>query len=181
MTAVAPSALSLIGAGYYAVIVAICALALRASWTSASWHRIVWFGLIVLFISLIAMRVHAFEDSLRSELRDVLKVQGAYSNRRVIQFAFTGIFALGLAAGFLLFWHHFRRRLIETADRYCFTALLGGCAMVALIAIRIISWHATDFLLYGPAKLNWFFDLGLATLVGGCGMLYCRQRIALRH
>ena len=50
---------------------------------------------------------------------------------------------------------------------------IASCGvMLAIIALRMISLHAMDRLLYGPLKLNWVGDLGASALVLGAAIYY---------
>ena len=52
-------------------------------------------------------------------------------------------------------------------------AAAAGCGiMLAVIAMRVISLHAMDFLLYGPPKLNWIGDLGASCMVMAAAVYY---------
>jgi len=53
-------------------------------------------------------------------------------------------------------------------------AVLAACAMLFLMALRAISLHPIDALLYGPLKLNWIVDLGASFLVLGSAIHYTR-------
>jgi hypothetical protein len=50
-------------------------------------------------------------------------------------------------------------------------AQLASFAMLGLIALRMISLHAVDSLLYGGLRLNWWLDIGLSLLVGAAAWI----------
>jgi hypothetical protein len=58
-------------------------------------------------------------------------------------------------------------------DRLLAIALLATAGFLPLYAVRLISWHATDQLLYGGGiHLNWVIDLGLTSIVAGAALLF---------
>ena len=60
-------------------------------------------------------------------------------------------------------------------ERALATAHLAAAAMLGLIAIRLISFHPVDSLLYGGMRLNWWIDIGLSLLVGGAAWIAWRS------
>mgnify|MGYP000175524734 CR=1 FL=1 len=64
-----------------------------------------------------------------------------------------------------------RARLLLAAQ----LALLG---FLPLLALRVLSWHQTDRLLYdGPVRLNWILELGLALVPMVAAALYVRHSL----
>ncbi|MCX7863577.1 MAG: hypothetical protein N2423_00850 [Novosphingobium sp.] len=58
-------------------------------------------------------------------------------------------------------------------------ALLGISVMLGVMMLRLISFHATDALLYrGPIRLNWILDIGATALTGWAAIRYAN---ALRN
>ncbi|NVE95731.1 hypothetical protein HUO12_12560 [Altererythrobacter sp. JGD-16] len=127
------------------------------------------------------MRIFSIEDLVREEVRVLLRGAEAYDSRRVPQ----AIMALGLLTlGLLILWklkHFLQVRIRGKRDRWCAAALLAGLAMVGLVILRMISWHATDWLLYGPLKFNWLIDLGSATAIGLAALAYQRRSSRKGH
>lgn len=167
--------LSLVGAAYYGVVFLACILGFRAARGAPNWHLAVWGALVILFAALIVWRVLSLEDILRTELRDLLRGSHAYGQRRGLQLVLAGGLALIGAIAATVAIRMVRTLIRGRRDRFCFIALLSGGAMLGLVLLRLISWHATDLLLFGPLKLNWFLDLGLATSVAACALLYATR------
>ncbi|XUU61074.1 hypothetical protein ACRAQ6_02055 [Erythrobacter sp. HA6-11] len=171
----APTLLSLTAIGYYVCITLACLLAFRTTVRAPLWHRAVWMGLGYLFIALTMLRIFSIEDLVREEVRGFLRGSQAYEIRRIPQ----AILAFCLmSAGLLILWrlkHFLQARMKGQRDRLCAAALLAGVAMVGLVFLRMISWHTTDWLLYGPLKLNWLLDLGAASAIGLAALVYQRR------
>lgn len=163
------SFLSLAGIVLYALVAFACAL----GWFHAKkshqrdWHRLAWAAITFVFLALIASRVIGLESLIRTALREHLRAQGLFDSRRdlqgwVIAVAISVIAAAGMIA---FYWTATRtkgRRNIAVM------IAIGACfAMLGIVAMRMISLHAMDQLLYGPLKLNWVGDIGasLAVLV----------------
>ena len=130
------------------------------------------------------MRLFSVEILLREELREFLKDSDFYERRRNLQVRLAGVLSGVAIAAIWFVWRLFRVRWKSQRDRWSGLALLAGLAMCALVILRMISWHTTDWLLYGPFKLNWVVDLGLASLIGFCAMRYSlrtRQRGSKGH
>lgn len=131
----------------------------------------------LVFIALALMRVYAVEDWLRADLRSMLHKGGIYKDRSYIQKPLVAVLlliALGLAAGLI-------RLVGKGAGRQRDVIAFGGLgctgAMILLAAIRLVSLHSTDALLFGPLKINWFIDLGLSFAVLACAWRF----VALAH
>ena len=168
--------LSLIAAGLYAVAVCavICAAIIAHSWRQSSGHARGWLVLAVLFGGLVVMRLMDAEQLLAQDLRNWLRSAGAYADRRSLQGPLAAII-LAIAAIAALGWFV---RNARQARGQCAVALaaaqMAGMAMVCLIALRLVSFHPVDALLYGPLKLNWFADLGLTLIVVISALIYVR-------
>lgn len=163
LTSDAPSALSLAAAGIYLLVAAAAALALWRAFVlrQTVWHRWTWAIIAMVFVGLALLRIFAVEELLRTDLRMTLYQEGAYDERRSFQgplFAvvFT-IAATGVAGLFYFLVKGVRGR------RNIVTLVATGCTagMIFLLALRLLSLHSVDELLYGPIKLNWFADLGM--------------------
>ena len=109
---------------------------------------------------------------LRADLRDWLQAEGLADDRRAIQGPIIAVsIALFAAIGMIaLYWVAQRisgRRNIAVA------IVWGACGvMVATIAMRTVSLHALDRLLYGPLKLNWVGDIGASLGVLAAAIFY---------
>lgn len=166
--------LSLIAAAFYGAVVFACLLALAAAMARQQirWHVLGWSALALLFVVLAAMRVFAIEELLREELRQLLRAEGTYDNRRAIQGpVFAALFITAAAIGG--YWTFHTARTIR--GRRNVAAMLGiasGSTLVFLLLLRIVSLHSVDQLIYGPLKLNWIIDLGASTIVLTAGLYY---------
>lgn len=168
------SLLSLIACGIYAMVAFACVKAAgeaRAK-RQQGWHAKTWTSIAIFFAILIITRLVGLEDLLREGLREWLQAEGLRDRRRAIQGpAIAVAIALFAAAGMLaVYWVAQRisgRRNIAVA------AALGACgAMVGVIALRIISFHALDRFLNGPLKLNWVGDMGASFAVLAFAIYY---------
>ena len=158
---------------YLAVALACSAAALGARRRSAHDAEVFgWFGCGTFFIGLAALRFFEVEERTRAALRLLARAAGAYDGRAAVQLplAVMTLAALLLAA---LFIRRVLRKGNSTRASWSLRlALLGAAGFIPLYSLRIISWHATDALLYGGrVHLNWLIDLGLAALAGGAALL----------
>lgn len=176
MIAGVPSTLSLIAAAYYGWVAACCLLAMATAngRKQVRWHGVSWLLLALLFTGLALMRVFAIEDLLREELRLLLRIEGTYDDRRALQGpVFAGLFIT--AAAIAGFWAYRITRAMNGRRNFAAAfANAGGCCLVFLLLLRIVSLHSVDQLLYGPLKLNWVIDLGTSTVVLVCAVQYWR-------
>jgi hypothetical protein len=172
----APSALSLAAAGMYMIVVTAVVLAcVRAiALQQVPWHKFAWGAIAALFLGLVLMRIFSVEELVRSELRGKLYTEGVYENRRSLQaplFVFVFAMATVIAGGLF----NFVARGVR--GRRNIAAIIAiGCTggMLFLLALRLVSLHSVDELLYGTFKLNWVADLGLSLIVLGCAVRYVR-------
>lgn len=146
-----------------------------------AWHRRSWLFLAGLFALLIAFRILNAEELLRDSLREAFRLEHAYDQRRDLQrHLAAGVIAIAAMAA--LWWLLRIARSINGRRNFAVVvALAGGLGMLVLIALRLISMHSFDALLYGPTKLNWFADIGLSCLVAGAAMYYVRIVRSLRR
>lgn len=158
---------------------AVALAAMAACGTAAksgqpSWNRRTWLALALLFVVLIVLRGFNVEETIRAALRESLRAEGAYAERREVQ---------GLVASTVLFvsaavasWWLFRRTRMLRGRRNFATmaALVAGMAMVFLVLLRLISLHMIDVALYGPFKLNWIADIGSSLVVLTSAVIYIR-------
>jgi hypothetical protein len=172
----APSTLDLIAVALYAVILAAC---LFAALTAGRFrqplaHGRTWVLVGLVFALLALMRLVSAEELLRDLLRAELRSEGAYLERRtwqaptvvVLSVAFTGLFLWGLRQRFAA--PHGRRNMA------LFAAYVAVGIMAFLMALRIVSLHQIDLLLYGPLKFNWVIDIGASLTVLASAVLYVR-------
>ena len=177
---VEPSVFSLVAAGFYLVVAGACGWAAFHAAPPASvrapsrWHRSAWVVLAILFALLFAARITGLEEGVREALRTSLRHSGGYAGRRTVQAVSVGAVLLvgGVVAAVMA--TRLRATLRTRQDRAAGAAVAAGAALLALIALRIISLHAIDRLLYGPVKLNWFADLGTCFVVLIAAFYYVR-------
>jgi hypothetical protein len=161
----------------YVLTAAICggaALSARRS-PAPGWHIWFWTGAALFFVFLALMRIDGTEDILRSSLRHDLSEASAYGRRRAPQKVVAGIVMLGALAAVIMLvraWLISRRTVLRRAI-VAATAGLGG--MAALVTLRIVSFHPTDWLLHGPLHLNWIADPATTLLVAAAGWSYRRE------
>lgn len=171
-----PSIASLGASGVYAIVLAACFYAALVAGKKGQSSKDVslWVLLAVMFAALIASRVLEFEGWLREALREALRADGDYEQRRAFQAPLvSGILAVsGIGGMFVLrrFRNHWRGR----RNRSKLVALLAGFTMLVLLALRMASLHSVDALLYGPLKLNWVVDIGASLTVMGGAIVYAR-------
>lgn len=172
----APSILSLGAAGLYTLVLAGCLLAAvtAARLRQPFAHRRTWVLVGLAFGALALMRIAGLEEIVRDLLRNELRLEGGYDQRRALQrpLAFAviavvaGLFAWGL-------WHQWRSAQ-GRRNMALFVAFAALTTMVMLLGLRIVSLHQIDVLLYGPAKLNWVIDIGASLTVLAAAGFYIR-------
>lgn len=165
----------------YLVAALVC---LAAAWIGPKTGRskgdmAVWLCAAAMFLLFVGMRLTGGEDMLRAALRSVATGEGFYNARALGQIA-----ALIVLAGVgWLGWHKIRddwrkKRGSRTAV-FIRWALLGMAGFVVLYALRLISLHFVDRLLYaGPVRLNWVLDGALTVTVAAAALFYfqhCRK------
>ncbi len=171
----APSTLSLLAAALYLVVAAVAAAAAVEALRhrQITWHLIVWGIIAALFIGLALVRIYGLEEMLRGDLRMILYDERTYEERRSLQkplFAIVCVIAATMACGLA----YFLARGVR--GRRNIAAMIAiGCTggLMFLAALRMVSLHSVDALLYGPMKLNWFADLGMTIAVLACAIRYC--------
>jgi hypothetical protein len=182
MTTTGPSVLSWIAAAGYAMVVFAClwaAMTARAKRQPPA-QLYSWVLLAVLFAMLIYLRVNNLEEFWRDQLRDWVRSRGAYGERRGFQVLLTvGIIGVATLAAFV--WTAAQVRVAGSRRSLSLLAAqVGAGVMMILIALRMVSFHALDGLLYGPLKLNWVGDIGAAALVLAGALYYVRLVQSLR-
>lgn len=169
-----PSTLSLAAAGLYVLVASSALLAsLRASkQRQAVWYGRGWVIIALMFLAFGMLRVFMVEDMIEANLRSTLYVEGRYSDRRALQgplFAIIFLVASAMAAAFFYY-------IVKGVKgrRGMATLIATGCTggMVMLVALRLVSLHSVDALLYGQLKINWIADIGLSLAVIACAVRY---------
>jgi hypothetical protein len=63
----------------------------------------------------------------------------------------------------------------STAGRALATAQVAGIGLAGLFAVRLVSLHTLDNLLFSkPLHLNWLLDIGATATVFVSALVYCR-------
>ncbi len=143
-------------------------------------HRSTFLGTAALFAFFALSRLLSGEDRLREWLRAQLREQGAYADRGDIQTVLVLVLAL-VAIGTLAFlvkrlWSVRTRPLSFLRQ----ATVVAGLSFTALYALRIISLHSVDAVLYaGPLRPNWISDIGLTLAITAMGLIY--TRLARKH
>ena len=159
----------------YAVTAGLCALAARRAGRIAAGSRdaAIWQGCVAAFAALVVVRFFGLEELVRSSLRSVLRSSGDYAGRWEVQAPLaSAIVILGGALVFATFrlWPGPRQHPFYLATRM---ALIAALWFLPLLGLRLVSFHATDWLLYyGPVRLNWVIDGGLTAIVAACAAYY---------
>ena len=170
------SIFSLAATALYAgvALAAMAACGTAATSAQPNWNRNAWLALSVLFFVLILLRGLGIEEWLRDAIRETMRGDGSYSERRTVQ----GLIASGalVVAAALAFWWLRRatRSLRGRRNLATVAGLAAGGAMVFLVLLRMISLHMIDRALYGPLKLNWIGDIGSSLIVLGAAIFYVR-------
>lgn len=139
------------------------------------WHMRTWIFAAALFLAIATLRVFAVEDALREMLRLSLRTGDHYAERRGFQSAIVA--AILFVGAMLAGWRYYRVARMIRGRRNIATTIARGCAlaMILLLALRLISLHAIDAMLYaGPVRLNWIIDIGASLLVMGSAIAYWR-------
>ncbi len=174
MDPTSPTMLGFAAAGFYAVVVCVCLVALLSARGQQQMpgHARAWAALALLFAILVALRLFNVEEVLRADLRDWSRDSESYGQREGYQLPIT--IAIVVIFGLAAFAWVFRslRNVHGRRSVALVTAEIGALGMLILMALRMISFNALDKILYGPLKLNWVGDLGAAAMVGGGAVAY---------
>ncbi len=181
-----PGPASLIAVGLYAVAAFLAARAWRVSgrmvgvdargqWRMPGWHRATWLVALALFAVCAVSRLLGIEEALRTAFRGELQAERLYDMRREAQAAVaSGVIVFVALAGMAVGWG-LRRMNAGRKDRLsriAAGAAVACTAMVLLIALRMISLHMIDSLLYRGPRLNWLIDIGSTLAVLGLAWRY---------
>ena len=170
-----PSLLSIFASLIYLPVAASAILAASAGRRKGrpQGEATTWLALAALFIVLAVSRWFAWEADFHAAMKQAAKARGIYGLRREVQAPLA--FGALLAAGALSLFMILRVRAARGAARLCTIATLGGGVMISLIALRLLSFHWLDRLLYSGVRLNWIVDIGSALGVAACAAAYWRS------
>lgn len=148
-------------------------LCVLASWKGAALrrHSLLWLSAGTIFMAVACTRLTGGEEFLRTWLRSYAASAGSYGSRWELQAPVT-VLVIVLAAGAVLMLARTWQRSSGRREKLLLAGVAFAAAYLPLYAIRIVSLHATDLLLYyGPAPLNWILDgllcLGSASCAAG--------------
>lgn len=171
-----PSMLSLAAAVLYLLVSSSCILAATTAIRGRQmrWHGRNWALLAVLFVAFAALRIFGFEEVWREDWRIAMRFEGTYEERRSFQRPIVAAL-IAIGASLALWWVYRVARVIR-GRRNIATMVATSCAavMVFVLALRLVSLHPIDSLLYGPIKLNWIMDVGSSLAVLGSALYYWR-------
>lgn len=169
--------MSLSAAGLYIVVVTASFIAAGGAMRlrQPRWHRRTWVVIALIFAVFAVMRVVGLEDILRDALRAMLRIEDVYGNRRALQrpLAVAAIITLSVITGFVYFRQYFAVK--SRRNIALLSATVSALLMALLMALRIISLHQIDTVLYGPLKLNRVLDIGASLIVLGSALSYLRS------
>lgn len=170
--------LNLAGIFVYAIVVLLCATAAFSASGSPGQRAQIggWLFCSAAFAVLALLRLFEIEDRFREALRHFGRAIGGYDDRAVLQVPLVVLTVVG-ALAIVLFAYRVLRNGHVGEERHLTLALLALAGFVPLYALRTISWHVADMLLYGGSlRLNWVLDLALTVLVAGSALLFIRKR-----
>ncbi len=163
-----PAMKIVIGVSAYGLVVAFCVLAALGAHRIArsrtqAWH---WLACAAWFVGLMAIRFYDVEDRGRTALRELARQEDLYADRWMWQAPLTVVVAIAMCGLMVVAFTSYP----GTRVKYRLAIWISQMAVLAYIplyALRLISLHAVDRLLYsaGPVPLNWVIDGGLALAV----------------
>ena len=167
--------LSLFGVFFYAITAALCLAAARSVRVHSRLgsHFANWLVIALFFFVLMGLRGFMIEDWTEQTLRRALKTGQLYQERRELQAALAaGLATVSvLAAGFA--GYRAIKRVEDRCDIMVLIANAASLAMLALVGLRLLSYHTIDALLYGM-HLNWIIDIGATIAVALSALLYMK-------
>ncbi|WP_340588358.1 hypothetical protein [Erythrobacter alti] len=171
---------SLFSVAVYLAVMLVCIVAALLAHRDGAPHRHIlsWALIGSCFVILMANRIGNIEHQLRETLRAALRDNShlSYNDRWDLQ---APLFVLVVVIALLLVyfaWRSWSRTRNSKRIRYLLAAQIAILAFLPLLALRLISLHATDELLYsGPIRLNWILDGLLTGIVGLSALLYIRR------
>lgn len=138
------------------------------------------------FVGLAMVRLFGTEELARQQLRAQLVLAGQYDQRWASQSVLAvAVFLAAMALFALVLRQYLRRHLRRDLGRrksgrtrLLLAAQLALLGFLPLLALRVLSWHQTDRLLYdGPVRLNWILELLLALVPMIAAALYVRHSL----
>lgn len=142
-------------------------------------ERMQWTGIAVIFVLLALSRISGAEEWLEGMLRAALIDSHQYDGRRDIQRPVAAMALVGIALAALAFVMRKSvvTRFIESPIAWARTASI---AMLALVVVRVISFHPLDAVLFAkPLHPNWILDLGLTGIVAAAAVMALRSPLGV--
>lgn len=172
----ATSMLSLAASGLYGFVMLACMVAAVTArqYRQGAGHAWTWAALALLFALLMAVRLGGVEEWVRAALREGLRADGGYGDRRKFQAPVAAAILVVSSLGILAFLYRATRNLAGRRNMARLVAVLAALVMLFLIALRMASLHAIDALLYGAIKLNWVIDIGASVITIVAAIYYAR-------
>jgi len=170
------SAINLLGVVLYCGVMVLCIMASRAAGRAGRPPAELrgWLICAGFFACLAVARIVGLEDLWRAETREYLVSHAEYADRRALQRPLLGIAMIVSAVLIFAAWRVLRRNM-NGARRYLSWAQMAMIGFVPLYAMRLVSFHFMDRILYrGPVKLNWLLDGGLTALAAFGAFTYIR-------
>ncbi|WP_338467569.1 hypothetical protein RXV95_03135 [Novosphingobium sp. ZN18A2] len=175
----APSIPSLAGAVVYVLVAGLAAraatVAHRQGRTTGEIRQ--WRAICAMFAIFAAIRVLNIDHDVQDIVRAAARSDRIYNARSEWQRPVSA--ALVLVLGVLAYWtvRTISRQRRKPVQRVLVLARFAAIAMATYFAIRLVSLHAIDALIYrgGIFRVNYLIDMGLAGLIGLCSAIYVRQ------
>lgn len=159
---------------YSATIVAALS-AYRRAWIYERPARIGrgWLAVAFGFACLMAVRLAGLEELARQSMRQWVMGHQLYELRRSFQAPLAALVVAIAFAAALAAWYFWLRKSAPRERWMQRIAFLSLASFAPLYALRLVSLHATDKLLYsGPIRLNWILELGLCLAAGASAIAF---------
>lgn len=178
------SLLNLIAVAGYCLTASACTCGLILAFVRrrSLTEKFCWFGCAITFFALAIIRSLELEDIARVALRQVVLDADMYTQRSTFQAPLALLLLFGLCLAVWMALKIWRSMQPGTSARLIFIATTATLGFVPLFALRILSYHAIDAVLYfGPIRPNWVIDGVLTGTVLICAYLYCSRRFRSRR
>lgn len=119
-------------------------------------------------------RTFGLEDALLRWLRPLAADQAEYAGRAAYQAPLAAAITLFLATAIAMAFRSGRAKRPPALARALLLGRLAALVMLGLVALRVLSFHTTDRLLYGGPHINRLLDPGLALTAALAGWLFAR-------
>lgn len=163
----------------YCVVILACIAAMRVAAQHPDRRRDIanWLVAAVVFAGLAGFRIGQMEDRLREFARGWLRADGVYEIRAELQVPLVGLIVLAALGMLFLFYRLWRRERPASRARLVLLAQFALLGLVPLFALRLVSLHQVDTVLYGGAlRLNWLIEGAICLAVGGSAAMYTLRK-----